>query len=162
MSSNKKWGVELRFAVCTLCFLGAVGAVYAQPVSCLQKGKMDLTRPEFPSVTCWETLATGDQAAGKLQEACVTRFGPWDIESAVVPACPPRPLGSCFDVKDGQSSGGNMAGVELPGSLPEITLTNTHHYTPQLPHEWKKTAKNCTKSGGKWVGPGAESSLLPF
>lgn len=160
--SEKQRSVRLQCIVGVLSLLGAAGAVSAQPVACLQKGKMDLTRPEFPSVTCWETLSTDSQPAAKLQEACETRFGPWDIESAVVPVCPAKPLGTCFDVKDGQSTGGAMAGVERPELLPALSLTNIHHYTPQLPHEWKKTAKNCTKSGGKWAGPGSGSSLLPF
>lgn len=159
---EKQWSVGFQCLVCALSLLGAAGDVAAQPVACLQKGKMDLTRPEFPSVTCWETLATDDQPAAKLHEACVTRFGPWDIESAVVPVCPPKPLGTCFDVKDGQSSGDGLAGVERPELQPALSLTNIHHYTPQRPDEWKKTAKNCTKSGGKWVGPGSASSLLPF
>lgn len=158
---NTEWNLGFQALLCGLFFLGAPG-VEAQPVACLQKGKMDLTRPEFPSVTCWETLATDNQPESKLQEACETRFGPWGIESAVVPMCPPKPLGSCFDVKDGQANGASAAGVEFPDPFNGLALTHTHHYTPQLPHEWKKTAKICKKSGGKWVGPGSESSLLPF
>lgn len=158
LMQKKTWRTALKSALCALWLLGAAG-VSAQPVACIQKGKMDLTRPEFPLVTCWETLATGEQTAAKLQEACVVPFEPWEIESTIVPVCPPKPLGSCFDVKDGQSSGANLAGVELPDSLPIPGLTNIHHYTPQQPHEWKKTAKNCKKSGGKWVGPGSGTSL---
>jgi hypothetical protein len=159
--SHHPWMRALRPVVYAMCAFGAAGRG-AQPVACLQKGKMDITRPDFPSVTCWESLASNDSPASKLQELCVTPFGPWEIDSTVVPVCPPQPLGSCFDVKDGQSSGAGLAGVEKPGELPELSLTNIHHYTPQLPHEWKKTAKNCQKSGGKWVGPGLGSSLLGF
>ena len=158
---KKQWNPVLKGLFFGLLMAGASHAL-AQPFSCLQKGKMDLTRPEFPSVTCWETLASAAQPTSKLHEICETRFGPWDIESTIVPMCPPEPLGSCFDVKDGQSDGATAAGVELPDLQKAVALTHTHHYTPQLPHEWKKTVKNCKKSGGKWVGPGSESSLLPF
>jgi hypothetical protein len=159
VQQKKRCSIDLKCALYVLSLLGAAG-VSAQPVACLLKGKMDPTRPEFPSVTCGETLAAGDQPAAKLREACLIPFGPWEIESATVPACPPKPLGSCFDVKDGQSSGASLAGVELPEPLPGPALTNIHHYTPQLPHEWEKTAKNCKNSGGKWVGPGSGTSHL--
>lgn len=145
MSMNaaaRAWLVGTGFVL-----LGAIAN--AQPVSCLQEGKMDLSRPEFPSVTCWETLSTQNQSVTQLQEACAIPFGPWEIKSQVVPVCPPVPIGSCFDVKDGQDGEQEV----------EASLTNTHHYSPQRPDEWRKTAKTCKKAGGRWVGPGKGPSL---
>lgn len=141
-AAPRAWLVGAGFVL-----FGAIA--HAQTVSCLQEGKMDSNRPEFPSVTCWETLSTTDQSLTQLQEACVIPFGPWDIQSKVVAACPAAPIGSCFDVKDGQDAEQQL----------EVSLTHTHHYSPQRPDEWRKTAATCKKAGGRWVGPGKGSSL---
>lgn len=116
-------------------------------VSCLQKGKMDITRPSLPLLSCWESMPTGGDSAEDLQKACTVQMTPMQIDSQLVPKCPPAALGTCIGARSGGAGG-------------EASLSNHHHYTPQSYFEWKKSKKNCERLGGKWYGLGNQSGFF--
>ncbi len=123
------------------------GSAPGRPVSCLQKGKLDIKRPSLPLVTCSETLPIGKATKSALQEACTDKLEPMQLidpgyASSVVPLCPKASLGTCIGAKGGSVDG-------------SITISNHYHYTPQNLFEWIKSRKSCEKSGGKWYGLGS-------
>jgi hypothetical protein len=123
------------------------GSVPGLPVSCLQKGKLDIKRPSLPLITCSETIPIGKATTSALQEACTDKLEPMKLvdpgyASVVLPICPKASLGTCVGAKGGSKDG-------------SITVSNHYHYTPQNLFEWIKSRKSCEKSGGKWFGLGS-------
>lgn len=114
------------------------GQSAAPQVSCLQQGKMDMTRPSLPLLSCWESAVASGEALEELQKACTVQMTPMaDVKSILVPKCPTKALGTCIGAKSGKSSKSDL-----------------YHYTPQTPPEWIKARKNCEKAGGEWYGLG--------
>ncbi len=123
------------------------GSAPGLPVSCLQKGKLDIKRPSLPLITCSETIPIGKATTSALQEACTDKLEPMKLvdpgyTSVVLPICPKASLGTCVGAKGGSKDG-------------SITVSNHYHYTPQNLFEWIKSRKSCEKSGGKWFGLGS-------
>ena len=123
------------------------GAAVGLPVSCLQKGELDIKRPSLPLITCSETLPIGKATSSALQEACTNKLEAMKLvdpgySSVVVPLCPKASLGTCIGAKGGSNDG-------------SITVSNHYHYTPQNLFEWIKSRKSCERSGGKWYGLGS-------
>lgn len=123
------------------------GSSAGMPVSCLQKGKLDIKRPSLPLITCSETLPIGKATSSALKEACTRNLEPMQLvdpgyAAVVVPLCPKASLGTCIGAKGGSNDG-------------SITVSNHYHYTPQNLFEWIKSRKSCVKSGGKWHGLGS-------
>ena len=111
-------------------------------VSCLQQGKMDMTRPSLPLLSCWESPVASGESLEEVQKACTVQMTPMaDVQSTLVPKCPTKALGTCIGAKNGKSS-----------------KSDHYHYTPQTPPEWIKAKKNCEKAGGEWYGLGNPTS----
>jgi hypothetical protein len=117
-------------------------------VSCLQKGNMDITRPSLPLLSCWESASNGSDSVEDLHKACTVQMTPMKIDSALVPKCPPKALGTCIGAKSGGAANS------------EKSTSNHYHYTPQTFFEWRKSKKNCEASGGKWYGLGNRTRLF--
>lgn len=124
------------------------GNVPGLVVSCLQKGNMDITRPSKPLISCWESASNGSDSVEELHKACTQQMTPMKIDSTLVPKCPSKALGTCI----GAHNGG--------GANSEKSLSNHYHYTPQSLQEWRKSKKNCERSGGKWYGLGNTSGFF--
>ena len=121
------------------------GQSAAPQVSCLQQGKMDMTRPSLPLLSCWESAVASGEALEELQKACTVQMTPMaDVKSILVPKCPTKALGTCIGAKSGSANG-------------EQSTSNHYHYTPQTLSDWRKSKKNCERSGGKWHGLGSFS-----
>lgn len=123
------------------------GSMPGVPVSCLQKGKLDISRPSLPLITCSETLPVGQATTEALVDACTNKLEAMKLvdpgySSAALPLCPKASLGTCIGAKGGSKDG-------------SITISNHYHYTPQNLFEWIKSRKSCEKSGGKWFGLGS-------
>lgn len=124
------------------------GTVPGQVVSCLQKGNMDINRLSTPLISCWESASNGSDSVEELHKACTQQMTPMKIDSTLVPKCPSKALGTCI----GAHNGG--------GANSEKSLSNHYHYSPQSLQEWRKSKKNCERSGGKWYGLGNTSRFF--
>ena len=125
----------------------SAGSLPGLPVSCLQKGKLDLKRPSLPLIACSETLPAGKATSAALQEACSKKLEPMKLvdpgyTAVLVPLCPPASLGTCIGAKGGSNED-------------SVPISNHYHYTPQNLFEWIKSRKSCEKSGGNWYGLGS-------
>jgi hypothetical protein len=123
------------------------GSSVGVPVSCLQKGKLDIKRPSLPLITCSETLPIGKATSPALKDACTKNLEPMRLvdpgySAVVVPMCPKQSLGTCIGAKGGSNDG-------------SITVSNHYHYTPQNLFEWIKSRKSCEEAEGKWFGLGS-------
>ena len=117
------------------------GQSAAPQVSCLQQGKMDMTRPSLPLLSCWESPVSGGETVDELQKACTVQMTPMKIDSTLVPKCPSKALGTCIGAQNGKGS-----------------KSDHYHYTPQTISDWIKSKKNCEKAGGEWYGLGNPTS----